>query len=204
MNTSTVVSLPVSADLSSSKEYLLVKLTSTGVAVAAAGDKVIGTLIRGNDMPANGQSAVGMACDVFLTGGNGFHFATVGNDTAIAMGDDLEIDSTDGRLVKQTTGRAVAIALDSCPATNDGAVIRVVFAVDPAGSVSIPAATSHTITDSTGGTVSTSALASMTGVDGTGSNAAPLTTTKNSISTLAAELALVKADVAAIRTALIA
>lgn len=64
-------------------------------------------------------------------------------------------------------------------------------------SATMPAATSHTITDSTGGSVSTSALAAMTGVDGAGSNAAPLTTTKDSISTLAAELVLVKADLVA-------
>ena len=58
----------------------------------------------------------------------------------------------------------------------------------------VPADTSNAITDSTTGAVSTSALAAMSGVDGAGSNAAPLTATKNNIATLAAELALTKAD----------
>ena len=53
------------------------------------------------------------------------------------------------------------------------------------------------LTDSTGGTPSTT-LAVLTGVDGTGSNAAPLTATKDAIASLAAELALVKADLAAV------
>lgn len=67
--------------------------------------------------------------------------------------------------------------------------------------IKIAAATTNTITDSSGGTASTSAIASMTGVDGTGSNAAPLTATRNNIATLAAELAAVKADLAAVLAA---
>lgn len=69
----------------------------------------------------------------------------------------------------------------------------------------VPADTSHGITDSTGGTPSTSALAALsatvTGVDGSGSNAASkanvdtaLGVIRNSLSTLAAELVLTKAD----------
>lgn len=80
-------------------------------------------------------------------------------------------------------------------------------------STTVPADTSHAITDSTGGTPSTTALAllasSVTGVDGTGSNAASkanvdsaLVIIKNSLSTLAAELALCKADALATKKAL--
>jgi len=128
MNISPVVSFPVSADLSSSKEYELVKLTSTGIAIATSiTDRVIGTLLRGNDAPANGQSAVGMACDILLSVGNGLHFAKVGNDTAIVLGDELEQDTTDGRLVKRVAGDVVAIAAQACPASNDGAIIEVIM-----------------------------------------------------------------------------
>lgn len=79
-----------------------------------------------------------------------------------------------------------------------------------------PAAiTSHAITDSSGGTPSTSELAAqavtVTGVDGTGSNAASkadvealLVILRNNIATVNAELTLVKADLAAARTKLIA
>lgn len=63
----------------------------------------------------------------------------------------------------------------------------------------VAAATTHTITDSSTGTPSTSALAAMTGVDGAGSNAAPLTATKNNIATLGAELALANADIVALK-----
>lgn len=63
----------------------------------------------------------------------------------------------------------------------------------------VPAATTHTLTDSSGGTPSTTAVAAMTGVDGTGSNAAPLTATKNNIATLAAEQALLAADLVALK-----
>lgn len=80
-------------------------------------------------------------------------------------------------------------------------------------STTVPTDTSHAITDSTGGTPSTTALAllasSVTGVDGAGSNAASkanvdsaLVIIKNSLSTLAAELVLAKADALATKKAL--
>lgn len=63
----------------------------------------------------------------------------------------------------------------------------------------VPAATTHTITDSSTGAASTTALAAMTGVDGSGSNAAPLTATKDNIATLGAEAELLKADLLALK-----
>lgn len=124
MNISPVVSFPVSADLSG-KEYELVKLTSTGLAISTGpADRAIGTLLRGNDAPQVGQSAVGMAADIQLTGGNGIHFVKVGNDTAIARGDELEQDTTPGRVVKRVAATVIGIAAQSCPASNDGAIIE--------------------------------------------------------------------------------
>ena len=155
MNISPVISLPVSADLSSGKEYECVKLTSTGVAIATSiTDRIIGTLLRGNDAPANGQTAVGMACDVFLTAGNGLHFIKVGNDTAIASGDELEQDATDGRLVKRVAGAVVGQAVDSCPATSDGGVIRAIMFPPPqAGVLGSAGAVTQITSASTGVTV---------------------------------------------------
>lgn len=103
MNTNTVISLPVAADLSAAaNENASVKLTSTGIDIAGTGDYVIGTLLQGNTYPANGQSAVGVGADVFLTAGNGLHFIRIGNGTALAMGDEL-MQSASGAFVKRAT-----------------------------------------------------------------------------------------------------
>lgn len=126
MNTSTVISLPVAADLSA-YEHELVKLTSTGVNLCASiTDRPIGTLLRGNAKKESG-SAVGMACDVFLSAGNGLHFVKCGNSTAIAMGDELEQDTTDGRLVKRVAGTVVGVAVDALPANSDGGIFRAIL-----------------------------------------------------------------------------
>ncbi len=91
MNTNTVISLPVSADLSAYSD-VAVKLTSTGLALAGPTDRSIGTLLIGNDAPQAGQtvgSAFGVGT-VFLSAGNGIHFVTIGNSGAWVMGDELE------------------------------------------------------------------------------------------------------------------
>lgn len=126
MNHENIVSLPVSADLSS-YEYELVKLTSTGVAIATeVTDRVIGTLLRGNDYPANGQSAVGQACSVKLTTGS-LHYVKCGNATAIAVGDELEQDTTDGRVVKRVAGECVGISANAVPASSDGGIFQAIL-----------------------------------------------------------------------------
>lgn len=125
MNTNTVVSCPVAADLSG-KEHQLVKLTATGIDIAAIGDTVIGTLMRGNVKKETG-SAVGLACDVFLCKANGLRYAVIGNATAITRGDQLEISATAGRLVKKAAGTAVALAWESFPANSTGGVLRVLW-----------------------------------------------------------------------------
>jgi hypothetical protein len=57
----------------------------------------------------------------------------------------------------------------------------------------VAVATSHTITDSSGGTASTTAIAALTNTAG----AADVVPVQNAVATLAAELALVKADLVA-------
>lgn len=90
MNINPVISLPVSADLSA-YSHVGVKLTSTGIALAGSGDRVIGTMIRGNAVAANtGDTVIGRSASVQLATGTGLHFITIANSTAIAMGDELE------------------------------------------------------------------------------------------------------------------
>lgn len=154
MNTSNVISLPVAADLSA-YEHVLVKLTSTGVNLCASiTDRPIGTLLRGNAKKESG-SAVGMACDVFLSAGNGLHFVTCGNSTAIAMGDELEQDPTDGRVVKRVAGEVIGIAVDAIPASSDGGVFRaILFAGDSGASLGAGADVTQATSASTGVTAS--------------------------------------------------
>lgn len=132
MNTNTVISLPVSTDLSANtNHHRAVKLTSTGIALASSvTDRVIGTLIRGNNPAANvGDTVVGRAADVFLSVGNGLHFITLGagDETAISMGDELQLDTTDGTYCIRTTGECAAIAVDSAPASSAGGQIRAIL-----------------------------------------------------------------------------
>jgi len=102
MNINPVITLPVAADLSA-YSHVGVKLTSTGINLAAPGDRVIGTMIRGNSVAANtGDTVIGRAAAVQLATGNGLHFITVGNNVAIAMGDELE-QWPSGRYCKRGT-----------------------------------------------------------------------------------------------------
>jgi hypothetical protein len=81
-----IINLPVASgtDLSDSSnlhKLLKVKSDNSGVVLLGAGsDVVIGSLERGNDAPAIGQSAAGMACAVNLGGKGGNTFLVV--DTA--------------------------------------------------------------------------------------------------------------------------
>lgn len=134
MNTSTVVSLPVAADLSALGQHVAVKMTATGVnVVTAVGDKVLGTLLHPNlaPQPVNGvtPSAVGMACTVFLASANGIHYVKLGAGitTAIAVGDEIELDTSDGCYCKKTAGTAVGIAIEAAPSSSAGAIIRAIL-----------------------------------------------------------------------------
>jgi hypothetical protein len=126
MNTNNVVSQVVAADLSG-KEHLLVKLTSTGINIAASTDRNIGTLMRGNVKPQEGVSAVGLACDVYLAKGGYVAYAVLGATTAaIAMGAGLIADSANpGKLIPSESS-PIALAWQAITGA-DGSVMRVLF-----------------------------------------------------------------------------
>lgn len=108
MNVNPVFSVPASAtDL---KPFRRVKITSSGAAYAGADDAAVGTLLPGD--PGNADHAA--VQDLTL----GLHFATIGNGTDVAVGDLLQ-PAADGKLVKQTTGKAVAVALEACTDADD-------------------------------------------------------------------------------------
>lgn len=118
MNFNNVVSGIAASDLSG-QEYKAVKITSSGIALASAGDRVIGVLVTG--------AVAGKAVDVFLHG-TGLHEVVVGSDTAVASGDLLDLGSTPGTLVKHDSeGTPVAVAWDAAPAGSTGGRIHVVL-----------------------------------------------------------------------------
>ncbi len=115
MNQNNVISLPANAALSA---YTLVKVLATGkVDVAGAADKVIGSVLVDCD-PATGK---GIA-DIHLTNGTGVMYVTVGNATAIAVGDEVE-QLASGKIGKFVAGTKVGVALQ--PATSADTIIRV-------------------------------------------------------------------------------
>lgn len=118
MNTSDIVSFASATGSSglAGKEHTNVKLTSTGIALAGATDIVIGTLLRGNP---NGD---GFPVDIFLSAGK-IHFVTVGNNTAIAIGDALQ-RAANGTMVKWTAGNVDAYAWGAAPSTSSGGQIE--------------------------------------------------------------------------------
>ncbi len=102
MNTNTVISGIAAEDLSG-KEHFSVKLTATGLALAGAADRVIGTILRG--------AAIDKAVDIFLRGFNGLAFVQIGNDTAIAIADELE-QTAGGKYIKKAARNITAEADD--------------------------------------------------------------------------------------------
>lgn len=112
MNLNALIPFPTSAPTLAG--YRRVKLNSSGELVyAGIGDGWIGTL-----QPLDLDRSVGSV----QTADNGLHFATIGNGTDVAVGDELQ-EAADGKLVKKTTGVAVAVALQPCADEDD--VIRV-------------------------------------------------------------------------------
>jgi len=127
-NTSPIFSVAASAaDL---QPFRRVKMTSTGAAYAGVGDVAIGTNLPG-DPGDETQSAV-QALEF------GIHFATAGNGTDIAFGDEIEAFAG-GKVVKRTTGAAIGVALEGCSDADD--VIRVRYY--PANSFKVIAAGIH-------------------------------------------------------------
>ncbi len=112
MNLNALLSFPTSA--TTLVGYRRVKLDATGELVyAGIGDGSIGTL-----QPLDLDRNVGAV----QTQDNGLHYATIGNGTDIAIGDELE-EAADGKLVKKVAGAAVAVALQACGDADD--IIRV-------------------------------------------------------------------------------
>lgn len=111
MNTNNVISNVAAADLSG-LEHRSVKLTSTGINIAGGADLVIGTLLRG--------AAAGKGVDIFLAGKfNGLHFVTVGDDTAITIGDALE-QLASGKFAKRVAKNITAVTADVITSAGHG------------------------------------------------------------------------------------
>ena len=124
MNTNNVVSADAAGDLTG-KTYHVVKLTSTGVDLAASGDAPIGTLLRAQPHQEDGVYT-GKAVAVQLKDAS-IHYATIGASTAaVAKGSGLILDSANpGRLVPSESN-PICRAWEAFTGANGG-VVRVYF-----------------------------------------------------------------------------
>jgi len=127
MNVHNVVSHVVAADLSG-KEYQLVKLTATGIDIAASTDRAIGTLMRGNVKVESG-SAVGKACDVYLRGGANIAYVKLGAVAGtLSLGAGLIADAANpGSMVASETNAIAIVWQKVTGAQTAGAVVQVLF-----------------------------------------------------------------------------
>ena len=110
MNSYNVISENSDVDLSA---HLLVKFTATGVDKAGATDVAIGTVL--NDTKA------GKAAAVALRKSYGLHDVTLGNNTAVAVGDELD-QYAGGTVIKAAGGKKAGVARQA--ATGTGAIIE--------------------------------------------------------------------------------
>ncbi len=126
MNHNNIVSLKAAGNLTG-KEYHVVKLTSTGVDLAAFADTVgqLGTLLRAMPVQEDGVY-LGKAVAVQLKHAS-IHYAILGATTAtIAIGDGMILDTANpGRLVMSETA-PIARSVQACTGII-GAIIEVVF-----------------------------------------------------------------------------
>lgn len=109
-NTSPISSFPAASGTTPS--FVRAKLGALGGVVADARDEAVGTVISGWNDPG-GDTSLAVQDLTY-----GIHFATVGNGTDIAIGDELEAFAG-GKLVKRVAGPVVAIALEACTAAED-------------------------------------------------------------------------------------
>lgn len=109
-NSSPISSFPAASG--TTPTFVRVKLGSTGGAVAGALDQAVGTTLSGWNDPG-GDTTLAVQDLTF-----GIHFATIGNGTDVAVGDELEAFAG-GKLVKRVAGPAVAIALQACANAED-------------------------------------------------------------------------------------
>ena len=115
-NTSPISSYPAAAV--DTPTFIRVKLGSTGGAAAGIRDQAVGTTVSGYNDPGGDTSLAVQDLNY------GLHFATIGNGTDVAIGDELEA-LADGKLGKRVAAPAVAIALEAC--TESGDQIRVKY-----------------------------------------------------------------------------
>jgi hypothetical protein len=128
MNTNNVVSQVAAADLSG-KEHRLVKLTSTGIDIAASTDRIIGTLMRAAPhQEAGGNAPIGKAVDVFLVKSHFVAYVTLGaTSAAIALGDGLVPDPANPGKVIPGSSNPIALAWQALAAGADGTIINALF-----------------------------------------------------------------------------
>lgn len=125
MNTNNVVSQVAAGDLTG-KEHYTVKLTSTGIDIAASTDRIIGTLMRAMPKQEDGVYA-GKAVDVYLCRGGHVAYATLGaTSAAIALGATLAFDSANPGKLVPSGSNVVALAWQALTGA-DGVKINVLF-----------------------------------------------------------------------------
>jgi hypothetical protein len=124
MNVNNVVSAVGAADLTG-KEYYQVKLTTTGIDIAASGDTPIGTLARGQTKREDGVYA-GVAVAVQLKAAS-IHFAVLGaTSAAIARGAGLILDSANAGKLVPSESSPIARAWDAITGA-DSAVVQIIY-----------------------------------------------------------------------------
>ena len=117
MNFQPVVSGIAASNLGG-QEYKAVKITSAGIDLAGASDTAIGVLVTG--------ATAGNAVDVFLKR-SGLHEIVLGDDTAVAEGDLLDLHAG-GTFVKHSgQGAPSAVAWEAAPAGSTDGRIHVVL-----------------------------------------------------------------------------
>jgi hypothetical protein len=126
MNTHNVVSKEMATDLAG-KEHHTLKLTSTGVTLAASTDRIIGTLMRAGVKQEAGFVAGKTACDIYLAKGGYVAYAVLGaTSAAIALGAGLIADSANPGKLVPSESNPIALAWQAINGA-DGSIFQVLF-----------------------------------------------------------------------------
>lgn len=126
MNTNNVISLKAAGDLTG-KEYLAIKLTSTGADIATSSDGavMVGTMIRAMPKQEDGVY-LGKAIAV-LRRYTGVHYAKIGaSSAAVAVGATLALDAANAGYLVPSGSNVVAVSVDAFTAAHN-ATVRVIF-----------------------------------------------------------------------------
>lgn len=144
-NSSPIFSIP--AKEVDTPTFRRITMTATGGDLAGVSDKALGTSVSGYNDPG-GDTSLAVQDLSF-----GIHFATMGSNTDIAVGDEIEA-AADGKVVKLSAGPAVGVALEAGSDTGD--IIRVKYYPGSMPSLKVVAAGIH---DWAGGTATTDSIA---------------------------------------------